>query len=265
MHERQEELLALYALGALAGADRVEIETHLASGCQQCQKELIDFEDLVASMAYAAAPAAPPQSLRKRALAVTNPAQPPSSVPAGAVGRVFGVGVIAAGIIGVSGFAIVYLAWALMNATSDLARRVEELNYANRTIIEQADQIESKERILQLIRAPESRLTRLSTESAPSPGIDVFWNTASRSGVLVARNLPPAGTGKTYELWLIAGKEAPAPAAIFDVDARGTAMIEIPEMATAGTPSVFAITREVAGGADVPTLPILMAGNFPTE
>jgi anti-sigma-K factor RskA len=70
-----EELLSLYALGALDGDDLAALEAHLAAGCPECQAELArlggDVEGLAASL-----PAVPPSEMtRARLLAKLPPAE----------------------------------------------------------------------------------------------------------------------------------------------------------------------------------------------
>jgi anti-sigma-K factor RskA len=64
-HEYYEELLAAYALDAVSGDERAEMEQHLA-GCDTCPVELTEMQATVAELALLADPVEPPAGLRER-------------------------------------------------------------------------------------------------------------------------------------------------------------------------------------------------------
>ena len=69
------------------------------------------------------------------------------------------------------------------------------------------------------------------------------------AAALVLYRLDSAPAGKTYEAWVIRGKRAPVPAALF----RGGGTIFVPIRAKVRKGSVVAVTVEPAGGSDAPT------------
>src|ERR1051325_3435098 len=81
MHEKITELLPLYALGSLEGPDLDEIEAHLAAGCDECSRELVELENTMAELAYAVLPATPPPALRERLLSQLGQSAPPAREP----------------------------------------------------------------------------------------------------------------------------------------------------------------------------------------
>jgi hypothetical protein len=80
-----------------------------------------------------------------------------------------------------------------------------------------------------------------------------------RMGVLlIASNLPAAGAGKTYEMWVLPTGGFPArPAGLFQSEgARAVHILNGPlDLATVGT---VAVTIEPAAGAAKPTMPIVI-------
>jgi len=79
--------------------------------------------------------------------------------------------------------------------------------------------------------------------------------------VFIATHLDPAPIGKTYELWLMpADGRNPMPAGMFKPDAQGRARVMMPQLPTGIDAKGFGVTMENEGGADVPTLPVLLAG-----
>jgi anti-sigma factor ChrR (cupin superfamily) len=63
---------ALYALGALEGAEAREFEEHLAKGCAACAAELREFETVAGDLGPAAPEAEPPAGVRARLLALVS-------------------------------------------------------------------------------------------------------------------------------------------------------------------------------------------------
>lgn len=74
--------------------------------------------------------------------------------------------------------------------------------------------------------------------------------------------LDPLQPYKTYELWIIpqAGG-APIPAGTFHPNNQGNASIILPDLPRGMPAKAFGVTVEDDGGAQTPTLPIIMAGS----
>jgi anti-sigma factor ChrR (cupin superfamily) len=70
--EEMTGLAALYALGALEGAEARDFERHVAGGCEACAAELREFLAVAADLALAAPPAEPPPDLRERLLSLVS-------------------------------------------------------------------------------------------------------------------------------------------------------------------------------------------------
>src|SRR5260370_16543368 len=90
-HEQYADDLALYALEALHGEDRVRLDAHLAA-CAACRLELEQLRGDTALLALSAAGARPPQRARQRLLnAVAREPRVPSLLQAQAPGPSSGV------------------------------------------------------------------------------------------------------------------------------------------------------------------------------
>jgi anti-sigma factor RsiW len=90
----------------------------------------------------------------------------------------------------------------------------------------------------------------------------VTYNPSKGSLVFLASNLDPLQTYKTYELWVIpANGSAPIPAGTFHPDDQGNASLIMPNLTPGVAAKAFGITIEADGGAQTPTLPIIMAGS----
>jgi len=86
---------------------------------------------------------------------------------------------------------------------------------------------------------------------------------APRTGklLLTASNLKPLPEGKTYELWILQpGGKKPLPAGTFAPDSTGNATMILADAPVGLEVQGFGVTIEKAGGADTPTLPIVLSG-----
>ncbi len=92
------------------------------------------------------------------------------------------------------------------------------------------------------------------------PNLRLFWNVERAILVVAAENLPPAPSGRTYQLWGIRGSDAPVSLGTFNTDAAGAALLTLSPAAVADF-DVAAITEEPAGGSPQPTTqPFLVGG-----
>jgi anti-sigma-K factor RskA len=106
---------------------------------------------------------------------------------------------------------------------------------------------------INILRSVNTKSIDLRTATNPSLPKDllvkVFWNAKDKATLLSIQNLPPPGKGKQYQLWAIAGKDAPIDAGLIDYD-----MSLIQPMKNFEKVNVFAITLENEGGSLVPSL-----------
>jgi anti-sigma-K factor RskA len=87
----------------------------------------------------------------------------------------------------------------------------------------------------------------------------MMWH-ATAGGVFVAAGLPAAPAGKAYQLWAIAGSDAPVSAGVFSVDASGAGSLAVRPLPGVATVSAFAVTLEPAGGLPAPSGEIYLHG-----
>ena len=88
----------------------------------------------------------------------------------------------------------------------------------------------------------------------------VFWDVRRGSWRLYADNLPPAGAGKTYQLWLVTA-QAKISAGVFDpASEEASGSVALP--ADAGTVVAAAVTPEPEGGSPQPTGKIILLGKI---
>ena len=218
------ELTAGYALDALDPAERSAYEAHL-SGCERCQEELASFWETTEALAVAAAGPAPSPELRDRILAevrakpqVVVPFEPrrrrlvPMLAATAAIAAVVTVG------IGV---------WA-----ADLSSQLDDTRAA----------LERERATTAVLVDPESCTAALQS------GEGRLVVDPDGRAVLVLDGLDPAPEGKTYEMWIIAGK-TPVRAGLF-TGKDGPDVVGLEGTVAEG--DVVAVTIERDGGVDAP-------------
>ena len=250
--EELRELYELYVLGALDPEERGELEAHLERHCPQCTPGVRQARGLAAQIALAAPPAEPPARLRRRVLAAVSPAPEPRSA---------GWGLTHAW----ATTALLMLAAVIWYANKDhqTAAEVAALNLrleqASATYRELAVRNRALSDALALVNLPESRQLVFGTAD-PEPPRGRIWVHPQRGVLLLASRLPAAPAGRIYEMWILPKSGPPAPAGLFNSDARGEAshVWAVPVDLTAA--AAIAVTQEPETGASAPTsTPIIVA------
>jgi anti-sigma-K factor RskA len=265
MHEEFGEDLALYALDALAGDERANLEKHLAT-CAACRAELEQLRGDGALLALSTLGPKPPARARQRLLdAVTQEAAVSSSSRARntdlrrapfvevTMGRSWW------GLLGWAATAAVFVFAALLWKENSTLR--QSVASANAQAAESARELEEFRRVAAPIIAPDAqRITLVAVKTPPQPQGKAFYLRNRSSLVFVANNMPALPPQKAYELWLIPASGAPIPAGVFKPDARGSATVVNPPLPAGTEAKAFAITVENETGASSPTMPIVMMG-----
>ncbi len=255
------ELAAGYALGALDADDRARFDALLASGDAEATAALRDFEGAVAGLAAESVEAPPPavkaalmaridaQGRSREAVARTLSSVKPSPSGRSAWTLVLS-GAMAAGI------AAIAVGWVVSTAYD---RRVTQLAQETAAL---KQELERQQSLVALLRDPATKVVALSgLEPAAGARARMLWHETA-GGLLVAQGLPPAPEGKAYELWAIAGKNAPVPAGVFTVDAKGVGSLRVESIRVAGAVDTFAVTLEPAAGVPAPTGAMYLAGKL---
>ncbi len=118
--------------------------------------------------------------------------------------------------------------------------------------------------VMETLRSGASqRFTLTKTSTPPLPSARVTYLAENGSLLFQGNNLEQLPPYKTYELWLIPIGEGrqPIPAGTFKPDERGYASVILPELPKGVVAGTFGVTMEDDGGAQTPTLPILLIGS----
>jgi anti-sigma-K factor RskA len=222
-HDSIHDLAAGYALDALDDSELRLFEAHLAE-CNRCRETVRSFQATAGALALAAPPADPPAALRERILDAAAQERPHQSVVvlrprrqvwiAAAVAAAFAAVAVGLGV------------WAATLSSSLSDQRTAAEAHARAALI----------------------LADRSARHLPLGENGQVVLAPSGEGVLVARSLPRAPEGKTYEAWVI-GENGPLPAGLF----RGGPIDVLLLDRTVPKGAKVAVTVEPAGGSQQPT------------
>lgn len=234
------ELYELYAMGALDAEDRIDLETHLRTGCPVCAAGIKQANAFMSQLATMPEQFQAPARLRRRVLA--------------------GVGVERTNWSWIAAFLAAACAWiiALVWWSGDTRKREGALADARAEIQRTAADLADARAALQFLNEPETKQVVFGQGQQPPRG-RVFVN-AGRGVLLIASNLPPAPSGKIYELWVIPKQGAPQASGLFQSTLQGNALYLRAGNIDLATTGDIAVTLEPAAGSAAPTTaPIVLA------
>jgi anti-sigma-K factor RskA len=232
----------LYALGVLSGDDeratQTGIDAHLARGCENCRRGVADATALNVGIMTFVDTEIPRARLKRRVMASIGVEKP-------GWGWVWAVA---------SACLLLLALWLGVQERN----RATELADARRSLLDVQGQRDHLTQAMQFLSDPQTQPASFGRgQSAPPRGY-VFLH--PQMGVLlIASNLPAAGTGKAYEMWVIPKGGAPRPAGLFQSDGKsGLHILNGPvDIAVLGA---VAVTLEPEAGSPAPTsMPIIVA------
>jgi anti-sigma-K factor RskA len=257
--ETFDTLVAVYAVGALEGDDRVRLEAHLAEGCVICERALRDSSEALAVLAEDGPRMIPPAHV-KQAL-VTRLAQeaPRARRARPAPSRLRWLAGAAAAVVVVSLFTAAYVAARYEARLGQMAREMASIRERlRRDQVALEEQLATYRNVGELLRDPATRVVTLGgLGPTPQAVARVVWNDRTGGQIFISK-LPPAPADRTYEVWTI-GAGAPRAAGLVTVETSGTAHRRLDPVPGGDPVKVFAVTLEPAGGTPAPTGPIVLA------
>jgi anti-sigma-K factor RskA len=242
-HDELQQSAAAYALGALDAGEREAFEAHLEA-CEGCRTEVDAYEEASALLAYAAPVARPRdgRALRERIVANATSVRPITSArPRSSSGMAWIAAAAAMIVAAISGNA-----YRQQRLATD--RLGAELSAAQRDLA-------TRDSMVAAFLGPEVHVVSLSAPER-KPSMRVFWNHTRNVFIVTAHDLPPAPSGKTYQLWAMPKGKAPMSMGTFTTDANGRATAVLAVDATvnaAGFIDECGLTIEPAGGSPQPT------------
>jgi hypothetical protein len=240
-HEELQGYYELYALGAADTPERNEIRDHLSRGCEVCMAETKRARELSTLLLSGVPEAAPSRKLRRRILAAAGFDQR-SFVWTALLGAAALLSLVAA----------VYFGGREKEFAGQVARLGDQMR-------RQTVELTRLNEAFAIMNAPGTTEAAFGQGQPKPPKGRVFIN-PSMGVLLIASNLPPASSGKIYEMWVIPkGGGKPVPAGIFQSETDGTAMHVHRTTVDAAAVAAVAVTLENEGGATEPNLPPVLA------
>jgi anti-sigma-K factor RskA len=249
-HEQFADDLALLALGALQGDERVALEKHLEE-CSSCRRELERWRGDMALLALSSSGAAPPRRSRERLLKAIAK-EPRAHKTSGRARSLWTF------LPWLATAALLLVAAFFWQQSDRLARQVARLQDQS---AQQQAQLERAQEVVSTLTSTDAlRITLVAAQAPPQPQGKAIYVRDRSSLIFLASNMPALPPQKAYELWLIPTNGAPIPAGLFKPDARGSATVIEPPLPAGVEAKAFAITVEPEQGSSTPTMPIVMMG-----
>jgi hypothetical protein len=236
-HEQLSGEYELYAMGVAEEPARGEIRAHLDRGCEVCMLEMKRAKQVAAMIGASAQQQAPSSKLRKRILA-----------SAGYEERSYGLAPWLGALAALCFVAAIYFGGRERSY-------MEEMGNLRAQMRQQTIELTRLTEIMTIMNGANTREVNFGA----GPKGKVFVNPSS-GVVLMATNLPPAPTGKAYEMWVIPKTGKPVPAGMFQSQTDGSAMHVQTGPIDMASLGAVAVTLEDAAGAPQPTTtPLIVA------
>lgn len=264
------DLLVAYALDALE-PEELERVGRVLDEQPDLSTLLSDLRATSGMLAYGLPLSEPPAELRTRVLdyAVGRTSRPQRKrLRVGTPRQAWARGWLGAlgGLVAVALVALLVAFGQLGGVQSELARVQQQLLEARQQLQTAQQELAAADQQLVAAQAENDRLAQTVAESSALAELSGNGGRAtvlqSAAGqLLLAAQLPPLEPGRVYQLWLIAGQNAPVSAGVFTVSNEGYGVIALgPGAATAG--ATLAVTNEPAPGSPGPTSDVLLVGQI---
>ena len=243
VHEAYKEMIPARALSALDATEERALNEHLEN-CDECRKELEEWQATAATLAVVADPVEPSPKVRERIMSeVRKELATPEVIPFRStsrnIWRSFGsLGAMAAVVLFTALIVGLIVIWRENRAMNEELARTREF--------------------VQLATTPGAKMNELKGVDLGAGATAKFAYDKTGHAMLMADNLPSVPRGKAYQLWFIVGKNPPMPGKTFSPDSAGKGMLidQMPKEALDS--AIFAITLEPEAGSTAPTSPIYL-------
>jgi anti-sigma-K factor RskA len=253
--ERTEELAAAYALGALEPDEIAGFEAQLLRD-PDLRALVADLRGVTALVAGGAPRIEPSGALRARVIADMGERGLAKARPGrGWQGSLpWALAAALAAVCVIFGFQVHNMGTQL----EARQLRIDELDHMAEALrAERANLKQAVATLQQSNRVANMRIAVLNSQLSADPkavAVSV-WDNERQSGVVVVHHLKPAPKGKDYQLWIIDPRyPSPVDAGILQIDDSGDGRVNFKARQPIQNANQFAVTEEVKGGAEVPTL-----------
>lgn len=286
-HAQIKELIPLKALSRLEGDEARAVDQHLATGCDECERELASFNDALAAMAIVedsgvedssqriwsrlqARLADDPRASDRAARRVEDRAVRQPSRRSGFA--MLGSAAVAA-VVAIAVSTVFYNS-RVRTITTDTSDEITALTakviLLQRNIDTTGDQLAALQaKVAQTTDltlasvSPDARVVRLSGLAAsPSASGTVAFSQSQGTAMLEVSGLPPTPDDKEYEVWWIGEKQGPLKAGLFEPANQGATIVSLDLPPPGEVVLASAVTLEPLGGVDKPSGAMYLKGDF---
>lgn len=238
-----DDTLAAFALDALEPDEAAFVARHLAH-CGRCRAEVDALREATAALAESVPDAIPPAGMRERVLARALAGHRPARAPASWARLA-----LAASALLVLGLG--YLFQGERRESQELALRLALADSL----------LASRDSLLERLLGVDVEIATLAATDV-APAIRLYWVRDRGELIVAAQRLPPAATGRTYQLWGIGSDGRPVGLGTFNTGPDGRAVVTLAVTGEARY-TVGAVTDEPAGGSPQPTTTPFLVGPWP--
>lgn len=277
--DKFKELAALYAVGALDGAELRDFEVYLRNASAEEKRELQALTETASLLPLALPPTPAPAHLKARLFARVeaeveatkqeNFQQGEAPVPLKTISppEKSGFSLLdffrwqpASALMAAACLLLAVTSGLLLWQNSKLSQEKEALA---RRVAMQSQEMIAKQQELETLASQTTKLISLSGKEAPQASAKIFWDTAKQQWVMYIFNLPVAPADKEYQLWYITNDQQKLSAAVFRTDEKGHGELRVTVPASAVQKlAATAITLEPKGGSTQPTGSIYLVGSI---
>jgi anti-sigma-K factor RskA len=257
-HPTRDEDFDLYALGALEGAEKQALESHVAF-CLGCAQKLADARGRIALLAFAVPQVKAPAAVKERLLhqiraphgqgGTALAEMKPQAASRAVLSRWTTILLPIAAVLAIATF----LLW---NGN----RRLDSQLVSLRASVQlQEQQLQDARDITGLIAAHDTITVQLAPQPAmPQGAAHVMYN--AKMGMLMYEGqISPAPAAKSYQLWLVPAGGNPISCGVFN-PVGGEPDHWMMKLPKGIEPKAFAVTLEPSGGMPQPTGPKVLVG-----
>jgi len=276
-----EELISVYALGALEGEELREAEGILAIS-PEAQELLREYQDVTSFLPYESKGIMPDPALRKRIVdeILGSRELPIAEAPPPFWKRFQQLGLSLGGAVAVGLIIFLFISnQSLNHRLGDESLKISELNEKitdqeniisslKSVIAEKESEMgdlkqaySSLDELTEFLEDPNVVVVQLTNmQSDPDAGSGVLLDKDDNEALFYCLDLQKAPEGKTYQWWVKADGVHKS-IAVFKVDGKGSSIVRLDSLSDLGNIEKYSVTLETAGGADQPTGEMLFAGD----
>ena len=116
-----------------------------------------------------------------------------------------------------------------------------------------------RDKLIANLTGPDVAVVTMASAGPRTPSARMFWDQSVNAWTFVAHNLPKPRMGRTYQLWLVSGKQKIS-AGTFAPGANGDAVVRATYALAKDALGAVAVTDEPESGSPQPTTVPIIAG-----